>query len=207
MEIQVPTIFDPEYASIASHQSSWVSYEIAKNINKLRKYYEEENIEEFKNVYKECLLNGSQLRAKLGIKPCGENIDDDILLDYYYDQNYVHVVIRKGIYNNEDLIPKEYLPENFYKFYKDEYYTIKESNAQLQRLFKELIYGLHLLVSSNGKTFTIISFKYYGKYMICDPFSSKLLILNEEEVIDYILKDSREEYLFIKLFRIICMSS
>jgi hypothetical protein len=66
-----------------------VSYEIAKNINKLRKYYEEENVEEFQNVYKECLLNGSQLRAKLGTHLYGENIDNELFEEYKEQNNII----------------------------------------------------------------------------------------------------------------------
>jgi hypothetical protein len=196
MEIQVPTIFDPEYASIASHQSSWVSYEIAKNINKLRKYYEEENIEEFKNVYKECLLIGSQLRSKLGTHVYGENIDNE-LFEEYKEQNNIIIFWRVRIHKNEHLLPKEYIPKELYTEY---YMSSKDDDILFQRIVEKLkLPSSYLLINHNQKSFIIIAVSYPSeKYIVCSPFSSKIFILTYQGVIDYILT-SENPYSYLLL--------
>ncbi len=196
MEIQVPTIFDPEYASIASHQSSWVAYEIAKNINKLRKYYEEENIEEFKNVYKECLLTGSQLRAKLGTNVYGENIDNE-LFEEYKEQNNIIIFWSVRLHKNEHLLPKEDIPNELYTEY---YMSSKDDDILFQRIVEKLkLPSSYLLINHNQKSFIIITVSYpYKKYIVCSPFSSKIFILTYQGVIDYILT-SENPYSYLLL--------
>lgn len=203
MEIHVPTILDTPYTSIATHQDSWVAYEFVRNVYKFRKYYEEGNIEQFKNVYKECLLTGSKLRAKLGIKSCGENINNERLTDYYNDEKDVHHVLTDEIYKNYHLVPKD-LPEELY----NEYYNcniLHETTHTLEHILNRLVMsGMYHIVNRNQKSFTILPLNFHCKeYIVCNAYSPNVLVLNQKEMIEYILRDDTKPYLCILIKQVL----
>lgn len=187
--ITVPTILDPEYASISTHQGSWAAYEFIKHSKSLRHAFLENDIPKFMNIYKECLETATHLRKEMGTKKYGENIDNDILIDYY--ENNVPINIIHGMYENDNIIPRNELPRELC----EEYYTRNYGKVSLENILKSLIGFCCLLINHNENSFVVIPLLYNSNYLLCDPVKSKVLFVNRENIMNY-TKYTTKPYLY-----------
>ena len=171
--------------------SSWIANYFAfehKNLHQLITV----SLDKFKELYINSLKKGYSDYLIYDNTKYGYNIDNKIIRNQiklnihstytYISSNFTLNKINKDI--TED-ITEDILKE----YYNNKYVEIKEKDID------KILCSNYIIVSCNNNAFTII--KHFGYYIILDPQSSNINILNKENTIDYILKKYNNNYLFI----------
>ena len=172
---EVPCQTDPEYAKISSNQCSWCAAEFATNAKKLiRLFAEDKNA--FKDLYKQCLSQGSIKRQLNNGTQYGENIDNSGLLGNYQMTNFKF----KTIILNNDPSFVEVLPNDL----KEEFYSrihVKEDNID------DITGNIYVMVSRHGQSFTVIPIG--DRYLILDSHIHTLGLIDRVGLEKYIKHD------------------
>jgi hypothetical protein len=163
--------------------SSWISIYFAfeyKNFQQLITV----SLDKFKELYINSLKNGYNDYLIYDNTKYGYNIDNKIIrnqikLNIHSTYTYISSNFSSNQIN-EDIL-KEY--------YSNKYVEINSNDID------RILCSNYVIVSCNNNSFTII--KHSGYYIILDPQSSSINILNKENTIDYILKKYNNNYLFI----------
>lgn len=174
----VPNQSDTEYSNISSNQCSWVAHCFAKNYRKFKEYLMTNNNENFIELYKECLLEGSNDRKKYGKLTYGENIDNSLVIKNYGLN--IYALYTKTFNDTEEFL--KILPDDLrYEFYM---------NVQLKTddIIKHIIGNVFALVSRHGQSFVVIPITSL-RYLILDSHIHDVQLLEKEEMVKYVLCD------------------
>ena len=172
-------IFDKSFV-----HSSWIASYFAFEYNNFKQLITS-SLDKFKELYINSLKNGYNDYLIYDNTKYGYNIDNEIIrnqikLNIHSTYTYISSNFSSNQLN-EDII-KEY--------YSNKYVKININNID------RILCSNYVIVSCNNNAFTII--KHFGYYIIIDPQSSSINILNKENTIDYILKKyNNNNYLFI----------
>lgn len=160
--------------------SSWIASYFAfeyKNFQQLIT----SSLDKFKELYSNSLKNGYNDYLLYDNTDIGYNIDNQI----------IRTKIKLNIHSTYTYISSN---NNINEYSSNEYCSNKYIEIN-EKDFDKILCSNYIIVSCNNNAFTII--KHYGYYIILDPQSQNVNIVNKENTIDYILKKYNNNYLFI----------
>ena len=163
-------------SSISSNQCSWCAAEFISKKEKLIYFFFNDE-EEFRKLYRECLLEGSRKRKEFGTLLYGENVDNKTLLSKY---NF-DIIYSNTILCNEDEKFLNILPDSL----KDEFYSRIYINTSINNLKFET--NLSILISRHGQSFSVL--KVVDKFLVLDSHIHEAKIMTLEELKKYIVSD------------------
>jgi len=182
---------DEEF-KITSNQCSWCAGEFALNYKKFIEFYIS-NKEQYCELYRKCVENGTNSRKTFGIKTYGENIDNEVLLQTLNLKCKIHLSLT---YESNTQKSEEYiniLPEDLKsEFYSKSYIFIQ--NFSIVSSYK------FIMISRHGLSLTMIPF--FGRFLVLDPhvhYSGVMTRENAEKYIKYQITDSDDSYVKVTL--------
>jgi hypothetical protein len=172
--IKVPCQTDLEY-KVTSNQSSWCAALFGLKYKELKESWYK-NQDDFLNIYKNCLKEGTIMRKENGIYLCGENIDNSNLIKKLELNKNIHVKFTyiKNVYNCDEFTNS--LSDDL----KDEFYTRKYS---LIDDFTILSSYKFILVSCHGHSLTLIPIGDY--FLVLDSYVNIIGLMNKKNTYKY----------------------
>lgn len=190
--IDVPCQTDSEYKT-ASNQCSWCAASFAVKYRELKDAFFNDK-DNFVEIYKKCLEEGTRLRKQFGVPVYGENIDNPTLGK---ELNLSKNIFLEATYELNDDKSGEFLsilPMDL----KNEFYTkkyLKINDLSLLSAYK------FILVSRHGQSFTLISVG--NSFLVLDSHVHTVGLMTSENAHKYIKYQTGEndvlEYLSVTL--------
>lgn len=178
----VPSQADEPYTSEASNQCSWCAAEfVMKGKNFILKAQSHDN-EAFKQLYAECMAEGTRKRKEFGTVTYGENVDNEVLLSKYPNMHIIIKFTMKNFGHTDEfleLVPKEL---------KDEFYTRGHQLVDPTVLMQQLTLGRFALVSRHGLSIAIIPLR-NQQFLVLDSHCREVGTMTSEDTCKYIMYD------------------
>jgi hypothetical protein len=184
---EVPSQYDEPYNS-CSNQCTWISLEFSKNKNNIISAISNNNIEELKTVYINCLQKGTECRKEFGKILQGENLDE-------IDEN-IKNKLKSAIYGNSSIL--SVLESNVVKMIIKPDVKTFEYSYFLNEI-DELKNKEMMILNRDGQTFVFLKFN--DKFYIFDSHIRNIFSKNKTELIDYILEDNHDGFFYILWYK------
>lgn len=181
MGINIKSQYDEPYNRI-SNQCSWISKEFVNNKNNIINCIRENNINGLKNIYDECMINGTNNRTNFGLLTEGENIEQIGINNLIESTTYGDPIILQNLPN--EIVSKIVKPNiNMinYSLFSDKVKNLNE--------------GSMMLINRDGQTFVFL--KLYNSYYVFDSHIREIKICNLEEMYNYILENNKDGFFYI----------
>ena len=191
--IQVPCQTDSEY-KITSNQGAWCASLFGLKYRELKESWYK-NPDDFLNIYKKCLEQGTNLRKEHGIYLYGENIDSSNLNEKLeLNKNiYVRFTYIENASKRDEII--NILSDDLInEFYTRKYFSIGDFTILSSYKF--------ILVSRNAQSLTLIPIG--DSFLVLDSHVNIVGMMNKQNTYKYMkyqLNDnsSSDKYLFLTI--------
>ena len=177
--VEVPCQTDTDYAKVAANQCSWVAAQFAKRRDELFATYVSDK-RRFVEIYRECLCEGSRLRREHGKISCGENIDNESVLE---KTNIGSEVQEKWTYTENEIMlqmVKDFIPQDMLHEFCGRVHS-RMPNLELKDAVN------FVLLSRHAQSFAALPFE--DKYLVLDSHTTYCGLMTKENLCNYIKMD------------------